>query len=470
MSLASASSEASAPSAGEGLARIQFGVAEAPAQVEDGLNDIWEEWGSKSRIAGYQEAPLASERVGFWSNPDRELDLAAELKIKVYRLGVDWGRIMPAPHVFDQAVIERYRTILKKIHSRNMKVMLTLMHHSIPTWAQGEGGWLKDSMKDHYLEFSKRIMNEFQDQVEVWITFNEANVFVAFAYVAGLWPPGEVRSFMAFLDLGIWRGEGIRALDRMAESHNELYDWAHSKYPNVKMGLAHNMAYYTGKKGMDRIKAGFVSRVMNWRFPEKTRGHLDFFGMNYYGAEWLKGSLVDVDPDEEYSEAGRAIYPEGLHSLLKEIHKRFSLPVWITENGIADDTDVLRPAYLIEHLRAIDAAIQDGVRVDGYVVWSLSDNLEWSDGYCPKFGLVSVNRADHLKRTPRPSFYLYQKIIREGRVSEADRESAWNQVVAHRGLPRPFCRAPNGVEAYAKPHERPFSNRDWRFVAPVNDP
>lgn len=50
-----------------------------------------------------------------------------------------------------------------------------------------------------------------------------------------------------------------------------------------------------------------------------------------------------------------------------------------------------------------------GVPVDGYLQWTISDNWEWADGYCPKFGLVDVDRGHNLTRVPRPSYYLYQQ-------------------------------------------------------------
>ena len=186
--------------------------------------------------------------------------------------------------------------------------------------------------------------------------------------------------------------------------------------------------------------------------------------MNYYGAEWIKDGRLDLDPEEEYSEAGRAIYPAGLYSLLKEIHRRFpEPPIVITENGIADSTDVLRPAYLLEHLAAVARARAEGVPVAGYVVWTLSDNMEWSDGYCPKFGLVAVDRKADLRRTPRPSYALYKTIVATRSVTDDMRRSAWADVAANAGKPRPFCRAADAVTALDAPAARPFSSKDWRL-------
>lgn len=444
-----------------------FGLATAPGHVEDGLDDIWKVWGETGKTRAFQNTSIPQERLKFWTNPEVELDLAAKTGIQVYRLGVDWGRVMPKPHVFDQEVIKRYHQILSQVKKRKMKIMLTLMHHSVPKWAQEMNGWHNDEMKNHFKEFSQKMIEEFQPEVEYWITFNEANVFATLAYTAGLWPPGEKRTFTSMLALGPIRGETVKAMDRMSDSHNEIYKWAHEKFPKIKMGIAHNMAYYTGKSFLDRISARYTSHVMNWRFPKQIKGHMDFFGFNYYGAEWIKGTAVDVDPVEEYSEAGRAIYAQGLYLLLKDIHDDYpDLPIIITENGISDATDNLRPAYLIEHLEAMAAAMKEGVPVIGYIFWTLSDNMEWSDGYCPKFGLVAVDRANKLKRIPRASYTLFQRIVTTHQISPALRNYAWNKVVANIGKERPFCRADDGLNALDVPVKRKVVAKDWRFTLP----
>jgi beta-glucosidase/6-phospho-beta-glucosidase/beta-galactosidase len=441
-----------------------FGLATAPGHSEDGLDDVWLDWGRQGRIAAFRNQAQPERRLDFWSHPEVELDLAAGTGIQVYRFGVDWGRLEPRPHEFDATAVARYHRLLRLVKARRMKVMLTLMHHSVPKWAQERGGWLSDGMKDDFEEFARRAIDEFGPDVDYWVTFNEANVFAPLAYTNGLWPPGGRRSFSSLFALGPFRGETVRAMDRMSDAHNELYDWAHRKYPGIRLGIAHNMAYYTGRTAFGRLAARATGALMNWRFPERIRGRMDFFGMNYYGAEWIKNGRLDIDPAEEYSEAGRAVYPAGLYALLEEIRTRFAgVPIIVTENGVADSTDLLRPAYLLEHLAAVARARADGVPVSGYFFWTLSDNLEWSDGYCPKFGLVAVDRAHGLRRLPRASYFLYKKIVASREITAEMRRAAWDVVAAHAGKPRPFCRAADAVTALDVPAERAFSSNDWRF-------
>ncbi len=441
-----------------------FGLASAPGHAEDGLDDVWMDWAKAGRTAAFKNAAQPGRRLDFWTHPEVELDLAAATGVQVYRLGVDWGRIMPAPHTFDEKAIRRYREILKMVRKRKMKVMLTLMHHSVPKWAQQRGGWLEDGMKDDFGEFARRMIEEYGSDVEYWVTFNEANVFAPLAYTTGFWPPGGKRSAWSLLALGPLRGATVRAMDRMSDAHNELYDWAHAKHPGIKIGIAQNTAHYTSRSWTGRIAARLTDGLMNWRFPERIRGRMDYFGFNYYGAEWIKGAGISIDPAEEYSESGRAIDPEGLYRLLKEIHRRFpDQPIIVTENGISDSTDVLRPAYLLEHLAAIAKARDEGAPVAGYVFWTLSDNLEWADGYCPKFGLVSVDRAHNLRRTPRASYALFKGIVATREITPRMRRSAWEKVSSRAGGYRPFCRADDGMTPLDEPVLRALASKDWRF-------
>jgi galactolipid galactosyltransferase len=441
-----------------------FGLASAPGQSEDELPDIWRDWANRGKVAAYSNQFAPEKRLEFWTKPGVELDLAAKTGITVYRMGLDWGRVMPRRHEFDQQAITRYRQILGMVKQRKMKVMLTLMHHSVPKWAQANGGWLDDGMKDDYLEFARRMIDEFSPDVEYWVTFNEPNVFVPLAYVNGMWPPGGQRDLFSLVGIGPLRGDAVKAMDRMSDAHNELYDWAHKKYPGIKLGIAQNMALYTGKTWYERLEAKLPDMLMNWRFPERIRGRMDYSGMNYYGAEWIEEGKLVLEPDEEYSEAGRAVNPRGLYTTLKEIHRRFPLPpIIVTENGVADSTDILRPAYLLEHLAAVAQARREGVPVDGYIEWTLSDNLEWSDGYCPKFGLAAVDRAHGLRRIPRPSYELFRRLAVGREVTAAMRDAAWVDVTAHAGMDRPFCRADDAVTPLSEPKPRKFSATDWRF-------
>jgi beta-glucosidase/6-phospho-beta-glucosidase/beta-galactosidase len=441
-----------------------FGVANAPGHVEDKLDDTWIRFSNKDKIRAFHNQASPELRLEFWSKPEIELDLAKQLGVTVFRLGVDWGRIHTGPQSFDQVAIERYRKILQMVKDRKMKVMLTLFHFTVPKWVEDQGGWKNEDTKNHFVEFSQKMIQEFHPQVDFWITFNEPQIFATMAYTAGVFPPGEKSSFLSMLDLVFYQGETIQSLHLMSQSHHQIYDWAKKQFPQIQIGISQHMGFHNGKNFFSRMLSKYTGEFMNWFFPDLIKGKMDFFGFNYYGAEWIKLTGVDIDPDEEYSEAGRAVYPQGLYLIMKQIHERYpTLPQFITENGISDATDWLRPSYLIEHLLAINAAQKENIKVLGYIFWTLTDNMEWSDGYCPKFGLVRVNRKYQMQREIRPSFYLYQRIIKEKKISSLERESSWEIIQNFKGKERPFCRAHDGVTGLDEPIFRKLSPKDWRF-------
>jgi beta-glucosidase len=148
------------------------------------------------------------------------------------------------------------------------------------------------------------------------------------------------------------------------------------------------------------------------------RGHQDFLGVNYYftaykmfdAARWR---VADKPWKGPVSDLGWPIRPEGLLEVLREF-RRWGVPLYVTENGVADERDVVRADYIRRHLQAVEQAQQEGIDVRGYFHWSLLDNFEWAEGFRPRFGLVAVDFATQ-ERKPRASAYVYRAIIQRAR-------------------------------------------------------
>lgn len=117
---------------------------------------------------------------------------------------------------------------------------------------------------------------------------------------------------------------------------------------------------------------------------------------------------------------------------------------------------------MIEHLYALHAALEEQVPIKGYIHWTLTDNFEWADGYCPRFGLIGIDR-ETMKRTPKESFYSYQKIIKENSLSQSFRERKWIKVKEKFNKKRKTCRHQNGKDGLNIPREMIFKPIDWRF-------
>ncbi|KAF7043093.1 hypothetical protein CFC21_052523 [Triticum aestivum] len=432
-------------------------------------------------VAAWHNVPCPQERLKFWSDPDTELKLAKETGVSVFRMGVDWTRIMPKEPTEDFkssvnfAALERYRWIIQRVHEHGMKVMLTLFHHSLPPWAGEYGGWKMEKTANYFMDFVRLVVDRVLDLVDYWVIFNEPHVFVMLTYCAGAWPGGDPNAIevaTSALPTGVYN----QALHWIAVAHAEAYDYIHSESKNAMMpivGVSHHVSF-TRPYGLFDVAAVTIANSMTlFPFIDSICDKLDFIGINYYGQEVISGPGLKHVENDEYSESGRGVYPDGLFRILLKFNERYkslNIPFIITENGVSDETDLIRKPYILEHLLAIYAAILMGVRVVGYLFWTTSDNWEWADGYGPKFGLVAVDRANNLARKPRPSYYLFSKVVTTGKIMRQDRTSAWRELqeAAIQKKTRPFYREiDKHGRMYAggldRPIERTFVLRDWRF-------
>ena len=405
---------------------------------------------------------------------------------------MDWERIVPtAPtaengSTVDAAALARYREIVLLVRSRKMEVMLTLFHHSMPRWGAAYGGLTSPLSVQHFAQLTSAVVASLGDLVTYWVPFNEPTVFAALTYCAGVWPPGfdppsPLRSAWCMAAPG-GAGNYSAAMENVARAHRAAARIIKAAHPAAPVGAAHNIAYMSPAGVFDLLPSLASDRLMTFPFMESIRGAIDFVGLNYYGQEFVKGfGAVAVVAGEEYSDSGRAIFPDGLYHLLKSFHRRFpTLPIIMTENGVADDADAIRPLYIAEHLLAIAAARAEGVPVAGYVFWTISDNWEWADGYCPKFGLASVDRTQpSLPRTRRnASFSLFRAVASSRQLTAAQAADAWAQYSRGAGSNRSFCRALEGgtglTGAYGldSPVSRRMTGKDWRlgrYAPPVYD-
>ncbi|TVU23405.1 hypothetical protein EJB05_25768, partial [Eragrostis curvula] len=240
-----------------------------------------------------------------------------------------------------------------------------------------------------------------------------------------------LRGFETFVEGGESGGSdncshNVAAWHNVPCPHERLKFWSD---PDTELKLAKETGISVFRMGID------WTRVMPKEPTEDSKS-----------SEVISGPGLKLVDNDEYSESGRGVYPDGLFRVLIQFNERYkslNIPFIITENGVSDETDLIRKPYIIEHLLAIYAAIIMGVRVLGYLFWTTSDNWEWADGYGPKFGLVAVDRANNLARKPRPSYYLFSKVVTTGKITRQDRAWAWRELqkAAFEKKTRPFFRA-----------------------------
>ncbi|KAE9601520.1 hypothetical protein Lal_00040579 [Lupinus albus] len=432
------------------------------------------------KVTAWHNVPHPEERLKFWSDPDTELKLAKDTGITVFRMGIDWSRIMPEEPInglkesVNYAALERYKWIINRARSYGMKVMLTLFHHSLPPWAGEYGGWKLEKTVDYFMDFTRLVVNGVMDLVDYWVTFNEPHVFCMLTYCAGTWPGGHpdmLEAATSALPTGVFQ----QAMHWMSVAHSKAYDYIHELSNSSKaiVGVAHHVSFMRPYGLFDVASVSLANSMTLFPFIDGISAKLDFIGINYYGQEVVSGTGLKLVENDEYSESGRGVYPDGLYRMLLQFHERYkhlNVPFIIAENGVSDETDVIRRPYLLEHLLAVYAAMIMGVPVLGYLFWTISDNWEWADGYGPKFGLVAVDRANNLARIPRPSYHLFSNIVKTGKVTSNDRERVWDELqrAAKERKTRPFYRAVDKhgfmyAGGLDEPIQRPYIDRDWRF-------
>jgi beta-glucosidase len=431
-----------------------WGTATASHQVEGGnANNDWWDWEQQSgRIRDGSRSGLACDHYHLYQEDFR---LLADLGQNAHRLSIEWSRIEPTRGAFDLDEIRHYRHVLESLRSLGIEPIVTLHHFTNPRWLAERGGWETPDVVDRFERYVRKVVQATGDLVRYWVTINEPVVYATMGYLAGAWPPGK-RSVSLL----------VNVLQNMVAGHARAARVIRetSSRSDVKVGVAHHLRVFDpyrrlvpGDHFVARLGEVFFNRVVfdsilqgTYRFPVGRgpvldgQDSVDFIGLNYYSREMatldfrrpssLFGSFF-AHPRNPKTAAGWEIYPEGVYRILKFLGT-FGKPILITENGVADDNDELRPGFLLSHLAEIHRAMAEGVTVEGYLHWSALDNFEWSEGRRLRFGLVHVD-YETLRRTVKPSGELYASICEAGQISA----SALN-ALPNWGFPNPLTTPP----------------------------
>jgi beta-glucosidase len=404
-----------------------WGTATAAHQVEgNSIHNDWWAWEQQpDRILHGHQSGLACD---WWGGRWQEdFDRAAGADQNTHRLSIEWSRIEPEPAIWDESAIESYRAMLTGLIERGMVPMVTLHHFTTPHWVQERGGWLNEQVIAWFERYVRKVVESLQDLVSLWITINEPNVFAYGAYAEGSFPPGR-SSFP----------ETAKVIANLIRAHAAAYDTIHAIRPDASVGIAHHYRGFRPGRPNGRINkmvANFRSRAFNdaipqalmtgrlhflrWKFqiPE-ARATQDFMGLNYYTEEEIQFNLLrpgDVLRPGGYG-AGADISPTGFIANKPQGFweamrwaKSFDLPIYITENGIEDEHDSIRPRYLANHIHQLWMAVNFNWDIRGYYHWSLVDNFEWERGWTQRFGLWGLDPVTQA-RVKRRSADFYAEI------------------------------------------------------------
>ena len=411
-----------------------WGTATASYQVEgNNTNSAWWAWEQEpGRILHDQKSALACD---WWNGRWREdFDRAAETGQNAHRLSVEWSRIQPAPDRWDEHALDRYREMLRGLYERNMTPMVTLHHFSDPLWLAEKGGWESEEVVKYFEAFTARVVEALREYNTLWVTINEPNVFDIFGYLMGVFPPGKK-------DFGAW----VRVAANLVRAHAAAYQVIHRLQPQARVGIALNYRSFKPSRTwlpLDGWAAALQARLYNDFFPHalatgvlrypawsqripQAKGTQDFLGVNYYTRDYVSFSLLKAGemfghrfylPNAELSETGFiANTPPGMFEALNWA-RQYNVPTMVTENGVEDSHDTLRPRYLIQHLHQVWRAVNFNYPVKGYFHWSLVDNFEWERAWTQRFGLWELDISTQTRRK-RPSADLYAEICRENGIT-----------------------------------------------------
>ncbi|MEN2401490.1 GH1 family beta-glucosidase [Flavobacterium sp. MC2016-06] len=410
-----------------------WGVSTAAFQIEgapdaDGKgSSIWDIFTSKKgKIKNGHHAITACD---FYNSYESDINLIKELNIPNFRFSISWARIMPTgTHPVNQAGIDYYNKIIDYLLESNIEPWVTIYHWDLPHALEEKGGWTNRNCVSWFSEYVEVCAKHFGDRVKNWMVINEPSVFTGAGYFLGIHAPGKkgITNYLkAMHHVTLSTAAGAKIIRNLVSNANigTTFSCTHIEPATEKP------ADIQAAKRVDTLlNRTFIEPILGLGYPQndlpvlkKLNNYIleddlsnlafdfDFIGLQCYTREVVKSSvlipyigaeLISAEKRNVIStEMGWEVYPPALYHVLKKFNDYNIKKIIITENGAAfPDTltngkvyDIKRVHYIQDHLEQILKLKKEGYKVDGYFVWSLTDNFEWAEGYNARFGLVYVD-------------------------------------------------------------------------------
>ncbi|MBN2092924.1 beta-glucosidase [candidate division KSB1 bacterium] len=438
-----------------------WGAATAAYQIEGGWNcdgkgeSIWDRF---CRVPGnILEGHTGDVACDHYHRFLDDIKLMKNMGLKAYRFSIAWSRIFPnGKGLINLKGIDFYNRLVDALLLENIQPFITLYHWDLPQTLQHNGGWANRDTAFYFQEYAAEVSRRLGDRVNHWMTHNEPAVTAYLGHLDGIHAPG-LKDFKT----------AVQVAHHLLLSHGLSVPVIRE---NIKpqpgeIGIALNLSpSYPATDAPEDSEAArryfnfnhgwFLEPLSLGRYPEsiwkiyEKHGYLpamqpddlkiiatptDFLGVNFYFRDLVKNApgknILNYDfvklPNAQFTEMGWEVFPEGLYVLLLQLYQDYKVPrLHITENGAAfhDEKspdgkihDVLRIKYLQQHFQQAHRAIQAGVPLAGYFVWSLMDNFEWSFGFSKRFGLIYTDYQT-LERTLKDSAIWYRQVIEQNGI------------------------------------------------------
>jgi beta-glucosidase len=434
-------------------ARFEWGCATSSFQIEGASNSdgkvpsIWDTFCTRpGRIKDGSDGRMACDHYHRFADDVR---LIAELGFKHYRFSIAWPRITTVDHKANLAGIDFYKRLLDALEQHGITPNATLFHWDLP--AHLEGGWLSRDTAYRFADYAELVAAHLGDRLPRVATLNEPWCSAFLGHDLGVFAPGvqnRAQSLVAAHHLMLAHGLGLQAWRSVQPKTSlgivlnpELCDPLTDKPQDVLAArlaeLERNDCFLNplfGREWRDTLlqQIGELNAARREADLAICAQPLDFMGLNYYTRSIARAPVSTGDAQRGYTfvpptapkpltDIGWEIYPEGLTRVVHKLQAQWPLPpLWITENGAADNTELahgavedgMRCDYLEAHFEQVADLIRAGADIRGYYVWSLLDNFEWAHGYSQRFGIVHVDFSTQ-KRTPKRSALMLQGLLRE---------------------------------------------------------
>ena len=449
-----------------------WGATTAAYQVEGAVDDggrglsIWDTFSrTPGRTLNGDTGDISCCHYEKWAE---DVALMGRLGLGAYRFSIAWPRVQPdGKGQVNRAGLDFYRRLVDGLRDQGIVPVATLYHWDLPQALEDGGGWTVRGTAERFADYASLVAEALGDGVGMWITVNEPFCASWLGYGVGLHAPGKSNPHEAakaahHLLLGHgWAAAAVRGASRspVGITLNTVPLEAASDH-ELDLAAARLVDGCTNRYFLSPVfKAEYPEDVFavlageprpGWLQPGDMHvisAPLDFLGVNYYRTvvvahtsrleEARRAGYVsrpgDVSvefgslqanyverPALERTALGWEVDPAGMTAALVRVRDEYSgVPLYVTENGAVYHDyrgpdgavhDPQRIRYLKAHVGAVRVAIEEGVDVRGYFVWSLMDNFEWDSGYSKRFGLVWVDYPTG-ERVPKDSYEWYRQVI-----------------------------------------------------------
>jgi len=448
--------------------RFLWGVATAAYQIEGAWNEdgkgesIWDRFSHTSgKVKDGDTGDIACDHYHRWRE---DIQIMRDLGIGAYRFSISWPRVIPlGRNNVNQVGLNFYSRLVDTLLEADIIPFVTLYHWDLPQALQDEGGWASRATAEAFVDYAYIVCRSLGDRVKNWITHNEPSVATLNGHFEGSHAPG-------IRDMGV----ALQVSHHLLLSHGWTIQVIRQHSQGAQVGLAMNInrvlpaspsqadfeanrraegiwsrwfldplygRHYPADLVADAISAGYLPAdgltFVKEGDLKAIAAQTDFLGLNYYtrilsrgeevsNAQNLPPTVIQAPKDDvNWMEMGWEIYPQGLFEVLSWVYYEYKVSrIYVTENGCSfsdrpDESgqvhDQRRINYLSDHFAAAKRAIDNGIPLAGYFVWSLMDNFEWGLGFAQRFGLIWVD-FDTQQRLPKDSALWYRRVIAENGI------------------------------------------------------